>query len=85
MSDATPREFPPTLAAALALVGQPMAVVERELILATLVYCNGNRTHAARMLGISIRTLRNKLAQYGQEGHAVPPPYQGEPRAAPGF
>ncbi|MBM3084222.1 helix-turn-helix domain-containing protein [Chelatococcus daeguensis] len=83
MSDATPREFPPTLAAALALVGQPMAVVERELILATLVHCGGNRTHAARMLGISIRTLRNKLADYTAAGFAVPEAGSGIARNAP--
>lgn len=72
MSDATPRSFSPALRAAKALVGQPMAVVERELILATLAHCGGNRTHAARMLGISIRTLRNKLADYAAAGFAVP-------------
>ncbi|WP_019401580.1 MULTISPECIES: helix-turn-helix domain-containing protein [unclassified Chelatococcus] len=83
MSNATPRELPPTLPAALALVGQPMAVVERELILATLVYCNGNRTHAARMLGISIRTLRNKLADYTAAGFAVPEAGSGIARNAP--
>jgi len=47
-----------------ALVGRSVAEVERSLILHTLDYCLGNRTHTARMLGISIRTLRNKLSQY---------------------
>ncbi len=37
---------------------------ERTLILETLVQVAGNRTHAARRLGISIRTLRNKLREY---------------------
>ncbi len=37
---------------------------ERNLILETLAQVSGNRTHAARMLGISIRTLRNKLREY---------------------
>ena len=45
-----------------------MESVERELIMDTLNYCLGNRTHAANILGISIRTLRNKLKQYGDEG-----------------
>jgi two-component system response regulator FlrC len=59
------------------LVGRTVADVERDLILETLQHCLGNRTHAANILGISIRTLRNKLQQYRQEGVAVPHP--GEP------
>ena len=51
-----------------ALVGRTMSDVERELILATLDHCLGNRTHAAHILGISIRTLRNKLSAYMTEG-----------------
>jgi len=56
------------------LVGRTVADVERDLILETLSHCFGNRTHAANILGISIRTLRNKLKQYSEEGLAVPPP-----------
>ncbi len=40
--------------------------MERDLILRTLEAHNGNRTHAAKTLGISIRTLRNKLREYRQ-------------------
>jgi DNA-binding NtrC family response regulator len=54
--------------------------VERDLILDTLTHCLGNRTHAANILGISIRTLRNKLREYTQAGVRVAPP--GEGRAA---
>jgi DNA-binding NtrC family response regulator len=54
------------------LVGHTIADVERHLILDTLTYCFGNRTHAARILGISIRTLRNKLNEYMEAGIAVP-------------
>jgi two-component system response regulator FlrC len=61
------------------LVGRTVAQVEQDLILDTLQHCLGNRTHAANILGISIRTLRNKLKQYGEEGVSVPAP--GEPRA----
>ena len=57
-----------------ALVGRTLAEVERLLIVDTLRHTLGNRTHAASILGISIRTLRNKLREYGDAGHAVPPP-----------
>jgi len=56
------------------LVGRTVAEVEQALILQTLGHCLGNRTHAATILGISIRTLRNKLKQYTEEGASVPPP-----------
>ena len=58
------RGAPPVAHAALAaeqvsraLVGRTVAEVERDLILETLRHCLGNRTHAANVLGISIRTL----------------------------
>lgn len=62
------------------LVGQTVADVEQKLILETLDHCFGNRTHAANILGISIRTLRNKLKAYTESGVEVPPP--GEIREA---
>lgn len=61
-------------AASRTLVGMTVAEVERDLILDTLNHCLGNRTHAANILGISIRTLRNKLKQYTQAGIDVPMP-----------
>ena len=45
-------------------IGQTIAAVEQELIVATLERCLGNRTQAAHILGISIQTLRNKLDRY---------------------
>ena len=60
-----------------ALVGRTVADVERDLILETLKHCLGNRTHAANILGISIRTLRNKLNEYSSDGVPVPPPNGG--------
>jgi two-component system, NtrC family, response regulator AtoC len=42
-----------------------LAEIEKRHILATLEKTNQNRTHAAKLLGISVRTLRNKLADYG--------------------
>jgi two-component system response regulator FlrC len=61
-----------------AMVGRTVADVERDLILDTLDHVLGNRTHAANILGISIRTLRNKLNQYMDEGVQVAGP--GEQR-----
>ena len=65
-----------------ALVGRTVADVERDLILETLKHCLGNRTHAANILGISIRTLRNKLNEYADDGIPVPPPGGGDVRMA---
>ncbi len=56
------------------LVGKTVSQVERDLIISTLSHCLGNRTHAANILGISIRTLRNKLKQYNDDGFAVAAP-----------
>ena len=73
----TPGAAAAAIAAAVdtrALVGRTVADVERNLIIDTLGHCLGNRTHAANILGISIRTLRNKLKQYVDEGVAVPNP-----------
>lgn len=81
-------EFPPSSADQTVqalrriLVGHTIADVERHLILDTLAYCFGNRTHAARILGISIRTLRNKLNEYMDAGIAVPEPGQKQPAMA---
>ncbi|MDP3318282.1 MAG: sigma 54-interacting transcriptional regulator, partial [Bosea sp. (in: a-proteobacteria)] len=63
------------------LVGHTVADVERELILDTLDHCLGNRTHAAKILGISIRTLRNKLSEYTSAGIAVAEPGQARVNA----
>jgi two-component system response regulator FlrC len=54
------------------MIGRTVADVERDLIVNTLEHCLGNRTHAANILGISIRTLRNKLNQYKDEGAKIP-------------
>ncbi len=56
------------------LVGLKMDEVERALILETLTHTLGNRTHAATILGISIRALRNKLRDYAASGATVTPP-----------
>ena len=59
------------------LVGRRMEEVERDLIIETLGHTLGNRTHAATILGISIRALRNKLRDYAAQGVMVPPPTAG--------
>ena len=60
-----------------AYVGQTVAQMEKVLILDTLSHCLGNRTHAANILGISIRTLRNKLNEYADEGTPIMAPQTG--------
>lgn len=54
------------------LIGATVGEVERELVLQTLGRCDGNRTRAARVLGVSVRTLRNKIRQYTADGIDVP-------------
>jgi two-component system, response regulator FlrC len=56
-----------------------MDEVEQDLILQTLGHTLGNRTHAAVLLGISIRALRNKLRDYAMQGVPVTPPAGGVP------
>jgi DNA-binding NtrC family response regulator len=56
----------------LLLIGATVGEIERELVLQTLARCDGNRTRAARVLGVSVRTLRNKIRQYSAEGINVP-------------
>jgi two-component system response regulator FlrC len=65
---------PPAGNTAQEFIGRRVEEVERELILQTLSHTLGNRTHAAVILGISIRALRNKLRDYMQAGVSVPAP-----------
>jgi DNA-binding NtrC family response regulator len=53
------------------LIGSTVHAVERELVLQTLARYEGNRTHAARVLGVSVRTMRNKIKQYSADGADV--------------
>ena len=48
--------------------GRTLDDIEKKVIIEALKYHQGNRTHTARALGISIRTLRNKIADYKREG-----------------
>jgi DNA-binding NtrC family response regulator len=56
------------------LVGTSVGDLERELIVQTLAETEGNRTVSARILGVSVRTLRNKISEYTESGIDVPRP-----------
>ena len=62
----TPHEIVPML------IGSTVEAIERELVLQTLARCDGNRTRAARVLGLSVRTLRNKIRHYATDGVDIP-------------
>jgi DNA-binding NtrC family response regulator len=63
---ARPQLAPPApMPASAAVAGIPIRQVERQHLENTLALTDGNRTHAAEMLGISLRTLRNKIREYG--------------------
>ncbi|HMN46940.1 MAG TPA: sigma 54-interacting transcriptional regulator [Povalibacter sp.] len=49
-------------------VGTPLAEAERRMILATLRKCEGNKTRAAALLGVSLKTLYNRLHAYRAQG-----------------
>ena len=53
-----------------AYIGKRLEDIERDLIIQTIGYTRGNRTHAASLLGISIRSLRNKLREYAADTQA---------------
>jgi len=67
----SPEDFPPELLFKIDVssrelkVGQTIDDVEKTLIVRTLQACGGNKTKTARTLGISVRTVRNKLNEYG--------------------
>ena len=55
-------------------IGTPIADVERRLILATVKHCAGNKSKAADLLGVNLKTLYNRLASYRDaEAGAVEP------------
>src|SRR4029077_1275584 len=45
-------------------IGTPLAVMEKKTIFATLDHCSGNKRRAAEVLGVSLKTLYNRLAEY---------------------
>ncbi len=58
-------------------IGRPLRDLETQFILQTLKSHQGNRTHAAKTLGISLRTLRNKINEFTAEGIEVMAPLTG--------
>jgi DNA-binding NtrC family response regulator len=48
--------------------GVTVAEAERQLILETLTFVNNNKTRAAELLGVSLKTLHNKLKEYENRG-----------------
>jgi len=65
---------PPQAVPAAGAAEAPLSLeeIEKQHILATLETTAGNRTKASKLLGVSIRTLRNKLAAYRKEGELIP-------------
>jgi DNA-binding NtrC family response regulator len=49
-------------------LGTPLAAMEKRTILATLAHCQGNKRRAAQVLGVSLKTLYNRLNEYASEG-----------------
>jgi DNA-binding NtrC family response regulator len=61
--------------------GDSLRDVERELLRRTLIRCDGNRTHAARMLRIGVRTLQRKIKTYGLRVRYAGPPRKAAQRS----
>ncbi len=73
----TPDHLPPEIAGAAPAdealrlpLGRPLAEVERAYILGTLARCGGNRAKTAALLGISEKTIYNRLKEYRADGEA---------------
>lgn len=63
-------------------VGETLRTIETHFILETIKSHQGNRTYAARTLGISLRTLRNKINEFTVEGYEVMSPQSGRRSAS---
>jgi len=67
----TERNLAPAPVALRIPVGTNLADVERWMIFATLQKCGGNKTRAAALLGVSLKTLYNRLNAYRAQGLAM--------------
>ena len=68
---AAPQRADEPPAACCASIGTSLGDIERRAILATLRYCAGNKNRAAEVLGISLKTLYNRLSEYRTAGHVT--------------
>ncbi|MBN3852393.1 sigma-54-dependent Fis family transcriptional regulator [Paraburkholderia sp. Ac-20340] len=59
-------------------IGTPLADAQKQIILGTLKYCGGDKRLAARTLGVSLKTLYNRLGSYGAEDGDAPPLDDGD-------
>jgi DNA-binding NtrC family response regulator len=66
-------------------LGSCLADAEQRLIFATLGYCGGNKTQTAEVLGVSLKTLYNRLNEYQAKVYASDAVYQSPPGASPGI
>jgi DNA-binding NtrC family response regulator len=48
-------------------IGTPLADAQKQIILGTLKYCGGDKRRAAKALGVSLKTLYNRLSTYGTD------------------
>jgi len=53
-------------------IGTPLADAQKQIILGTLKYCGGDKRRAAKALGVSLKTLYNRLSMYGDEEDGSP-------------
>jgi DNA-binding NtrC family response regulator len=54
-------------------VGTPLADAQKQIILGTLKHCNGDKRKAAKALGVSLKTLYNRLGVYESDVTGVEP------------
>jgi DNA-binding NtrC family response regulator len=60
-------------------IGSSMVEAERALLVATLRHFHHHKERTAAVLGISLKTLYNRLKEYAAEGRAAPPPALSPP------
>ena len=61
-------------------IGTPLQAIEDAVILAALEHCGQNRTHAAAIINVPLRTLRYKLKSMRMRGIAILPALEGAPK-----